>query len=241
MSGNKYFRKKNREEWGGIRMRVFEAQSESYAKDRKRKFRKNTDVISKQILSDLYLKNGKSMKEIAETLNFSHHKVAYWMEKYKISRRSKSDATYTKRNPNGDPFLFQPSNTVEEGILFGLGLGIYWGEGTKSDLGSVRVGNTDPDLLKIFIQFIEKIHGIKREKIHFGLQIFSDISPSDAVLFWSKKLNIKKSQFQKTIVVTPSRGRGTYKKKMKYGVLTVYVHNKKLRNALIQEIENLRT
>lgn len=240
MSGNKYFREKNREERREVHMRVLQTQSGGYVKDGKRKFRKNTDIISKQTLSDLYLKNGKSMKEIAETLNFSHHKVAYWMEKYKISRRSRSDATYTKRNPSGDPFLFQSPKTVKEGILFGLGLGIYWGEGTKADLGSVRVGNTDPDLLGVFIECLEKIYGIKREKIHFGLQIFSDTSPSDAVLFWSKKLNIKKSQFQKTIVVTPSRGRGTYKKKMRYGVLTVYVHNKKLRNALVQEIENLR-
>lgn len=223
-----------------MRMHILQAQSERYAKEGKRKFRKNTDIISKQILSYLYIEKGKSMKEIAEKLHVSLHKVAYWMEKYKILRRSKSDATYTKRNPNGDPFLFQPPKTVKEGILFGLGLGIYWGEGTKADLGSIRVGNTDSDLLMVFIECLEKIYGIKREKIHFGLQIFSDTSPDEAVLFWSKKLDIKKSQFQKTIVVTPTRGKGTYKKKMKYGVLTVYVHNKKLRNALIQEIENLR-
>ena len=240
MSGNMHFRKKSEEETREAQIHFLQTYSEKHAKEKTRKFRKNTDVISKQTISDLYLKNGKSMKEIAEILHISLHKVTYWMGKYKILRRSKSDATYIKRNPDGDPFLFHPPQTVTEGILVGLGLGIYWGEGTKASSDSVRVGNTDPDLLRVFIRYLEKIYGIKREKIHFGLQIFSDTSPNEAVLFWSKKLNIKKTQFQKTIVVTPSRGRGTYKKKMKYGVLTVYVHNKKLRNALIQEIENIR-
>ena len=50
--------------------------------------------------------------------------------------------------------------------------------------------------------------------------------------FWTKTLTIEKSQFYKT-VITPYRSLGTYRKKTKYGVLTVYFHNRKLRDVLV--------
>lgn len=126
--------------------------------------------------------------------------------------------------------------TLEEGILFGMGLGLYWGEGTKADKGSIRLGNSDPDLIKVFIDFLGQAYGVKKEKLSFGLQIFSDISPIVAQAFWVKKLGVSKDQFYKTLI-TPSRGEGSYRKKLKYGVLTVYFCNKKLRTALIKELE----
>jgi len=59
--------------------------------------------LSKNYLEKLY-KNGHSMTEIAKLLDCSVHKVVYWMEKYKLSRRSLSQAIYLKSNPQGDPF-----------------------------------------------------------------------------------------------------------------------------------------
>src|SRR3989344_2914295 len=94
------------------------------------------------------------MQEIADFLNCSLHKVAYWMEKHQVKTRSRSDATYLKRNPNGDPFKFRQPKNLGEAWLFGLGIGLYWGEGTKANQGSVRLGNTDPELIKKFIQFL---------------------------------------------------------------------------------------
>lgn len=51
-------------------------------------------------------------------------------------------------------------------------------------------------------------------------------------------LGVPRTKFGK-IIVTPARGKGTYKEKTKYGVLTVYVSNIKLRNVLMHEIEKL--
>ena len=82
-------------------------------------------------IKKLYL-SGKSMSEVADKLGFSRHKVAYWMKKMKIPRRSRSEAGYLKYNPNGDPFRIRTNLGIEESFLMGLGLGIYWGEGSKS-------------------------------------------------------------------------------------------------------------
>lgn len=195
----------------------------------KRVFPLNGDELSK-----LY-SSGLSMTDISKKLHISVHKVVYWMEKNKIPRRTLSDAIYLKHNPNGDPFTFTPPSTPYGIKLYGLGLGLYWGEGNKANLTAVKLGNTDPELLKTFIEFLEKIYGVKKQDLKFGLQIFTDIDKNEALSYWMKKLNAKTEQFYKT-VVTISGSLGTYRHKSKYGVITVHYHNKKLRDMLVNSI-----
>lgn len=189
-------------------------------------------MIKKELLERLYISDKKSMQEIADLLGFSVHKIAYWIEKHKIKSRPRSEAMYVKHNPKGDPFSFRKPKTLEEGILFGMGLGLYWGEGTKASKNSVRLGNTDPKLLAKFIEFLETFYDVKRRDMKFGLQIFNDMNPQKTLDFWMKSLRINSAQFNK-IIVTKSGSIGTYRKKTEYGVLTVMFHNTKLRNLIV--------
>ncbi|MGC9610642.1 MAG: hypothetical protein ABSE68_00210 [Minisyncoccia bacterium] len=242
MSGNLYFKKgKFKREREARKKREFEAKVAALnSKDFKstsKKWDRDTKSLSKELLIGLYIRQNKSVNEIGKILKCSSHKVAYWMEKYKILRRNQSEATYQKRNPLGDPFnLIEPKSSSETELM-GMGLGLYWGEGNKLNKNSIRLGNTDPALIKTFIRFLNKFFNIDQKKIRFGLQIFSDIKPSEALSFWIKELKVDESQFQK-VVVTPSRGAGTYKKKLKYGVLTVHFNNKKLRNVIISKLKD---
>lgn len=187
-------------------------------------------MMQKTQLVKLY-NSGLSVQDISQKLGVPYTKVRYWFEKYDIHRRSRSAATYAKRNPNGDPFKIKRRLTRREIELKGFGLGLYWGEGTKSDNRSVRLGNSEPRLIKKFIEFLVVICGVEPEKLKFSLQTFNDIDPQEAERFWVKELGVKSSQFSKTTVSTV-RGEGTYRNKSEHGVLTVYVHNKKLRDAL---------
>ncbi|HEX4103996.1 MAG TPA: hypothetical protein VHZ04_00770 [Candidatus Paceibacterota bacterium] len=177
------------------------------------------------------------MQEIAGVLGCSLHKVAYWMGKYNIKIRSRSEATYIKRNPEGDPFKFKNPQDVNGATLFGLGIGLYWGEGTKADLNSVKLGNADPILIQNFMTFLIKNFSIDKTDLKFGLQLFTDIDVDEALDFWTKKLNIKRSQINKPII-TKSGSIGTYRKKSQYGVMTVMYHNKKLRDLLVSFLPN---
>jgi hypothetical protein len=201
-----------------------------------KKWDRNLKILPKETLLDFYLRQGKSMHEISEALGCSYHKVGYWMEKYKILRRNKSEATYQKRNPFGDPFKLSEPSDLNEALLMGMGLGLYWGEGNKLNKNSIKLGNTDPTLVKTFIAFLN-LFKIDKDKLCFGLQIFSDTKPAEVLNFWMRELKAQKSQFQK-VVITPSRGEGTYRKKMKYGVLTVYFNNKKLRNVIVSKLKD---
>lgn len=197
-------------------------------------------MISKKTITDLYIKKGQSSLGIARKLRCSPGCVDYWIKKYGIEKRSISDAVYLIKNPKGDPFVVVKPNSISKSFLYGLGLGLYWGEGNKSNKTSVRIGNSDAFLIKNFIRFLKIMFKVNSNKLKFGLQVFNDVPPNLALLYWSRTLGVKRSRFQK-IVVTPSRGLGSYKKKNKYGVLTLYYNNKKLRNIICTEIEKLRS
>lgn len=188
----------------------------------------------------MYLRERKSMQEISKKIGCSIHKVQYWLRKHKIPSRSIGDAIYQWHNPKGDPFTYKPPRTTKDHMLFGIGIGLYWGEGTKANKHAVRLGNTDPYLLAKFLHFLERFFRIKRQDCRFGLQIFSDIKVEEALDFWTKKLKIGKHQFFK-VVCTPSGSIGTYRRKSPYGVLTVYYGNRKLRDILVEKLRSLST
>lgn len=185
----------------------------------------------------LYHQEQKSMQDIAEVLECSLHQVQYWLRKHKIQTRNRSEALYIKNNPDGDPFAVKQSFDKQDLVLLGLGLGLWWGEGSKLHKGTIRLGNTDPRLIKKFVSFLTDILGVKKEKIRYGLQVFSDMDPVEAKKFWLETLGISVQQMLPSVVVTPTGKIGTYRKKSRYGVLTVYCANIKLRSIFDQLME----
>ena len=196
-------------------------------------------MIDRNYLKLEYELKGHSAAVISKNIGCSETKVNYWLHKHGIQKRTISEAVYLKNNPCGDPFFFKKPQNEEEWFLYGLGLGLFWGEGNKVNRHSVRLGNTDPDLIAKFLEFLKCIYRVDTNRLRFGLQIFSDCHPNTAKRFWRKKLNISNTQFQK-VIITKTSGDGTYKHKNKYGVLTVYFSNVKLRDMIISAIEELR-
>lgn len=193
-----------------------------------------TDVVARVLLIDLYIKKGFSVASIASRLKCSQNKINYWLSKYGIPKRSISDALYLSHNPDGDPFKVRKADSLDSALLLGLGLGLYWGEGNKRNPNTIRLGNTDPLLIKKFIKFLRVILGVPILKLRFGLQIFSDMNPNKALGFWLRHLKshgVSRGQFQR-LVITQARSIGTYRQKSKYGVLTVYCGNIKLKHIL---------
>lgn len=196
-------------------------------------------AMTEEYLKTEYSKKGKSVKQIAQEMGLSESGINYWLSKYKIKKRSISEAVYLKSNPKGDPFTFREPSNNYEWFLLGMGLGLYWGEGNKANKNSVRLGNSDPALIKKFIEFLIKIYHIDKNKLRFGLQLFSDVDEEEALNFWAKYLKISRNNFYK-VIVTESGKIGSYRVKNKYGVLTLYFSNTKLRDTIVTAIKELR-
>ena len=196
-------------------------------------------MIDKVYLEEKYIREKCSVAEIAVEFGCSQNKVTYWIQKHGIKKRTISEAQYIKHNPGGDPFTFKKPHTEGEWFLYGLALGLYWGEGNKKSKTAIRLGNTDPDLIKYFLDFLINMYAVDVSRLRFGLQVFTDIDSEKAKRFWCKKLNISPKSFQK-VVVTPSVRRGTYGERSEFGVLTVYFSNTKIRDTIVGAIERLR-
>lgn len=133
--------------------------------------RSNISLATKEKIKSLYQK-GLSMQEIADKIGCGIHPVVYWMQKFNIPRRNHSESAYIKWNPKGDPFKIKKNLTKKEAELKGVGLGLYWGEGDKSKNNtSVRLSNTDPQIIKKFKEFLVKICGVKKRKVFICFNI----------------------------------------------------------------------
>ena len=178
----------------------------------------------------LYYDEKRSMQDIADTLDKSLNFIRYHMEKNKLKRRDWSEATYVKVNRT-EPFKIKKNLTTREKQLRALALGIFWNEGTSKNPISIRVSNSDPELLKVFVYFLRKLCGVPREKIKISIIAPDILKIKDAEDFWCRELDLAPSQLGKTSVVK-SNGNGIHKKRAPYGTAIVCVHNTKLRKKL---------
>lgn len=179
------------------------------------------------------------MQEISDKMGWKYGKIVYWMKKFNIPRRSRSEANYIKYNPKGDPFKIKKLKTKKDIELFNLGIGLFLGEGGKKNKFNLVLPNSDPKILRLFLKFLREICKVNEEKIKAALNIFDDVNLTQAVNFWSKTTDIPLSRFGKTMV-RKSKG-GTYKNKSLYGTLTIYVANIKLKTLMDKWCQNVLT
>ena len=197
--------------------------------------------MDRKILEKLYLEDRLSMAAISKKLSISRNKVYWWMSKYNIKLRSRSEQSTLQFDPLNDFHKIIVPSSNEEHYLMGLGLGLYWGEGNKVDPFAVRLGNTDPLGIIAFVNFLTQICSVRQNKIKFGLQIFNDIDEIEAIEYWMKTLKRPRESFHNKIVVIPSQGKGTYRKKSRYGVIQLYVSDKRLKTWIMSRIAEIST
>ncbi len=120
-----------------------------------------------------------------------------------------------------------------------MGLALYWGEGTKRGAGGMRLTNSDPKLIRKFIEFLNKFLSIDIKRLKFSIHIPEDISIDKTLKYWMKELGFPKENFYRPLVVKV-RGKGTYKYKTKHGTIIINFNNTRLKKLICDLIENIR-
>ena len=190
-------------------------------------------------IASLYSK-GNSMSMVAEQLNVSVHKVQYWLEKESINRRKPSEATTLAhiKKFNKIPCKIKTNLNVEQEKLLIAGVMLYWAEGSKKNNNHVAFSNSDPDMVKLFLNFLREICGIQESRLHLLLHIYTDQNENELKSFWSGVTKIPLNQFHKTYI---HQGKaGNYKKKSQYGTISLRYGDKKLFDQIIQWIERYK-
>lgn len=93
--------------------------------------------------------------------------------------------------------------------LWLFGLGLYLGEGAKSN-EMVQFSNADPETIKIMIRWFVECCNVAKENIVLYMHLYPDNSEEDAGKFWREITGLSKENFRKTYI-----DKRTNKSKMK--------------------------
>jgi hypothetical protein len=87
--------------------------------------------------------------------------------------------------------------------LFFLGLGLYWAEGAKDKpwrrQGSVRMSNTDPNLLRVYLCWLDLL-GIGEEERVYTLQIHESVDAWTQEQWWQRTLGVPAANFRRPVL-----------------------------------------
>lgn len=195
-------------------------------------------------------KSGKSYTDIERLLVIPRSTLSEWLSSHRWSEKIKKELI--KREKAGHIIRLRRLNDIrgknlarlyeqarKEAIeefeqfkfhpLFIAGISVYWGEGDKLSPGLVRIANTDPLMIRLFIQFLELICAVSRNRIKAWLLLYPDLDEKICKSFWIKKGGLSADNFNKSIVI-----RGRHKtKRVRYGVCSVGVCSTYLKKKII--------
>ncbi len=192
---------------------------------------------------------GKTYGEIRKTFKIPKSTLSGWFSALKINNKAKKILESKKKNGYYKLVEFNKTRTSEilkenenirkkyESIvgrlssreLMILGAALYWGEGYKnfnqkrSVYPYVCLGNSDPEMIIIFIHFLEKILGIRKDRIRAPIFIYPGMIPEKAVDYWQKLTKIPRENFRCQMALSRASQGKRPKNLLPYGTLQLRV------------------
>jgi len=188
-------------------------------------------------LRSLYLEKGLSAKQTADRLGVPEAKVVYWLRKYRIPKRSRSEALYLRINPEGDPFKIKAELSSAEEKLKAAGLLLWVTEGSVKDKESVGTSNSDPALITLFVEFLLRVCGVEKSRIRMRVLYYPnmEMSVDEVREFWAQATGLDQAQ----IKINNYRAVHNHRAKSRYGTARVEVSNIRLRVLMEQWLNEL--
>lgn len=89
---------------------------------------------------------------------------------------------------------------ISKNSHFIAGLVLYLAEGTKRNLGRITLTNTDPKIIRFFIDWVIKFYKFPREKFKIYLQLYPTMDLENELNFWQNELQLSSSQFYRPFI-----------------------------------------
>ena len=205
----------------------------------------------------LLRKKGLSYSQIQDRMNIPKSTLSDWLSSHEWSRKIKNRLQETHRKKSKihiERLNTKRTKALESAYqkaiieanseylnykynpLFIAGLMLYWGEGDKSQKSShVRLGNTDPVLLRVFLKFMYDVCGVEKNKIWASVHIYTNLEEKECVDYWSTILGVPVQHFHKSQVL-----QGRHKtKRLPYGTCTIGTSSTYLKKKALFWIETL--
>jgi hypothetical protein len=120
------------------------------------------------------------------------------------------------------------------------GVMLYWAEGDKGNKNTARISNSDPDLLRFFLEFLRTSLGVKDERVRMTCYLFADHLERqwEVEHFWLDALRLPRSCLCKSIVnVYSQHSQKKRINKLPYGTCRLAVHDTRVVQSIFGSIQ----
>jgi hypothetical protein len=165
-------------------------------------------------------KQGKVYSEILSEVPVAKSTLSLWLrevglakkqaqritEKRIAAQKMGARAKRTKRQKIQESIYSQCLNDIvslSERERFLMGVALYWAEGNKEKEyrpgSGMGFSNSDPRMLRFFLNWLRSVAKIEEERIDFELYIHevARAKTKDSVLFWSEQLHLEPGRLNK--------------------------------------------
>ena len=144
---------------------------------------------------------GNTMSDIAKYFKVPLDAIVYAMRKAKIPRRSMSMVQKIRFIKKPASFQIRKINNEKSKKILIAGLMLYWAEGHKEKEyrpgTGVQFTNSDPQMIRLFLNWLDKNCGIKASEITFSIYIHENSKNRSELLreYWAGITGFKKDDF----------------------------------------------
>ncbi len=199
---------------------------------------------------------GMSYSQIKEKLHVSKSTLSVWLNNMPLSERRirelradnpmRIERYRNTMQKKREAVLLEAYKKVSADIcvlnkreLFLSGLFLYWGEGSKTRTAVSALSNTDPAALVFYIKWLKNF-GVGKEHLKVKLQLYKDMDVQKLTVYWSRKLCLPISAFNKAYIKDSKFSGLTYKNGFGHGTCMVWVANRELNDYILMGIKRLQ-
>ncbi|MCF7865749.1 MAG: hypothetical protein K9M11_04585 [Candidatus Pacebacteria bacterium] len=193
-----------------------------------------------------YREEGMSILEIANILGVSKASVSLWVRSVVLNK----DQKYTLKLKNTDFEVIERRRqsrlknedlkrqniidaaekeiqNLDKKDLRVAGVMLYLAEGGKTQRGLVRFSNSNPQVIKLMMKFLQDVCDVPKGKFKGHIHTHSQVQVFEAEKYWSNVTGIAKTNFFKTYVKPSTSSKGL-KNNLPFGTFDIYVCDTRL-------------
>lgn len=202
-------------------------------------------------------REGASYSQIKEKLKVSKSSLSLWLydmplpekrlrelrdwnavriERFRDTMRHKRESRWMEVRKRAAKDI----GTLNKREMLIAGLFLYWGEGTKTSEANTSLSNTDPAMIKFFIQWLELL-GVPKNRLRVYVHLYSDMDVQKELRYWSKTLGLPLSSFRKPYVKTSNQSGLSYPQKFTHGTCNVIYGDRDISEYVTMALDYIRS
>jgi hypothetical protein len=151
-------------------------------------------------------RQGRTLKDIADTLGVSKSSVSLWVRDLGIGPLPRRPGAARRPHPQRLAKLAQIEacdaagsariGTLSADAFLASGAALYAGEGSKRD-GKVTFANTDPAMIGFFCAWLRRFFAIDESRLRVRVYLHQGLDIESPEVFWSEVTKIPRAQFNR--------------------------------------------